>query len=52
MMLMRGVAGCTLDSAPAPVHGFAGGIAVAGQPDWDFNRAIVLYADQSPLVEP
>ena len=56
-MLRPGVAGCTMNSALAARYcHFNGGAlqqsAVAGQPDWDFNRAIVLYAYQSPLVEP
>ena len=46
-MLMPGVAGCTLNSAPAPVDSFAGGIAVTGASRLrDINRAIDLYAYQ------
>jgi len=51
-MLMPGVAGCNLNSAPAARYCHFEGGAVAGQPYWDINRAIDLYADQSPLVEP
>ena len=56
-MLMPDETGCILKNelAARDCH-FNGGAlqqsAVAGQPDWDFNRAIVLYAYQSPLVEP
>ena len=46
-MLMHGVAGWTLNSAPAPVDGFAGGIAMTSASRLsDINRAIDLYADQ------
>jgi len=56
-MLMPGDACYNLKSAPAAEHQhFNGGAlqqsAVTGQPYWDINRAIDLYAYQSPLVEP
>ena len=47
MMLKPGDAGCTMNSARAPVDSFAGGIAMTSASRLrDFNLEVVLYADQ------
>ena len=47
MMLMPGVAGCTLNSAPAARYcHFERGAVTGASRLRDINREVVLYADQ------